>query len=55
MWAWLSRSTGSYLSFYQELAHSWWANLTFWDYIGVMAACLAIGYVWLQRTTPGRA
>lgn len=49
----LSRSVGWYLDYYCDFIASWWAHISYWEYIVVMILCLGAGWVMLRRPIHG--
>lgn len=42
-----------YMEFYKNLVVSSWDNITYWQYMGLSVAVLAVGYLWMSKGAEG--
>ena len=50
-----TRTANYYLQFYSDFAEQSWDAITFWQYIGLMATTLFVGYLWLMKGSTGHS
>jgi len=40
-------------AWYCNYVADWWSHISYWEYIGVLVACLAAGWMMLRRPING--